>query len=235
MRFSKLMPLALTCIISMAPLSATQVARKEHPHTRPMIPAKPATIEDLKKTAAAFEAADKAYMAVPEAQNAEKHKTAFKTAVLNSTLSSQKLQEIVNDAIYKATLNRRLVEMAAGNKTTNFQFAMARHEVLRKLSYYLEKGEKGVAVEKKTVHNHLRHKHDKAVSQAAAEYFDSMIELLSTALDKYMDKGRAHMACREAIKSLLKQGNSSESLKNEMEKAGIKNSYLLKKTEKLAS
>lgn len=188
-------------------------------------PAAPATLEDLKNAALAFEAADNEFTSHPHGQLSIHYKSILKIRVMNSQRDKNEIAKAVNHALNRHTSKKGSRRKNCDNKHEHIEFA--KNEVMRKFNGYLEKSSKGMgaaATEEAPKHQRLR-----PVMKAARDYMYSMVVVSAKIKDKYNKQCKSRLDCKKVVQSLLEQGHTSETIRQEMQNAGVSNPYVLSK------
>lgn len=205
--------LAVNSLTAAPDYQACEKGWKSHPIKKVL-----STTEDLKKAAKSYEEAYQAYVSQESGKAAMESKKSLKEILNNSSVSNKEIYKAV-----KRTLLPQLKKSETDTDAVHAQRKLAYKEVMHQVERLCEK----------------RVKLEKApsdlnpVTQAAMAYFEKMITVAQTCPEAYQKLKLARFGYAIVLKSLLKQGMTSESLRKELEAAGITNSYLLNKPEYL--
>lgn len=217
--FAATFALAFSALTAATPANACNKGGKTgfphlgRPHILPV-----STVEDLKKSAQAFEAAYNTYAAQEAGKAAIQNRKSLQECVSNSSGSCKKITHEVKIALFK-----HIKKSKKGSANSKEQNKFAFHEVMQQIEKVCERREGKDGLEKDIT----------PVTNAAVAYFDNMVTVSQTCKDVYAQVKLARTHYYMALKSLVKQGKTSAELKKELVDAGISNPFLLKKLDYL--
>ncbi len=183
----------------------------------------PATLEDLKNAALAFEAADNAFNSHPAGQLVLNYRNIFKTRVLNSSKDHEKVVKAVKKAMEepsKCGLKHRFAKKEAPKQMVKEAKEFAQAEVLSKLEGFLKK------IENKEPSAEASFESKWALMKATRDYY---VSLMKVDRNLFEQRSQASHACKHVALSLMKQGVSLETVKKTIRDAGVKNPLLFGK------